>query len=428
MKYIFAICLSFYSWYGHAQQDPAKNGINFLKLDSWQAATTRAENENKLIFIDFYTTWCIPCREMAEKVLSKSEVGEFFNANFINLSIQLDTAKTDNTYIKKWYKDANFLKSTFRINSFPTYLFVNSKGEIVHSIETNFDKKIFIERAKAALNPETQNVFLQREYNKGKRDTAFLSLLIKSSQSSRDYDLITKYTNDYLLSQSDLFTKENLIRIGRTTSHSADVGFAVLLKHPEKVDSLFGKGYSKRQISLIVFDEEILPIVRINGKKKVYGPLMYGYEGEPNKNVDWRSITQNIERKYPDFANSILFDAKLNHYRATNNWGDYCNEIDNYIAKNRNEADIQFLNRHANTILMVCEDKKYMPRALLWSKQAIDMHNPPQPNVLYNYSGLLYNSGKKSLAITTMKEAIKQSGGKNPDYEKALKEMESGDW
>ncbi|RTZ50047.1 thioredoxin [Chryseobacterium arthrosphaerae] len=43
-------------------------GINFQKL-IWKPQKNRSK-ENKLIFIDLYTTWCGPCKLMA-KILSQ---------------------------------------------------------------------------------------------------------------------------------------------------------------------------------------------------------------------------------------------------------------------------------------------------------------------------------------------------------------------
>ena len=64
-------------------------GIHFFQ-GTWSEAVNKAAKENKMIFIDFYTQWCGPCFNMAKDVFTKSEVGHFYNQNFINVKIDAE--------------------------------------------------------------------------------------------------------------------------------------------------------------------------------------------------------------------------------------------------------------------------------------------------------------------------------------------------
>ncbi len=70
---------------------PQTGGINFENGTSWQALLKLAKAENKYIFVDCYATWCGPCRFMAEHIFPQKEVGEYFNAHFINVRYQMDS-------------------------------------------------------------------------------------------------------------------------------------------------------------------------------------------------------------------------------------------------------------------------------------------------------------------------------------------------
>jgi thioredoxin-like negative regulator of GroEL len=58
-----------------------------LKWESeWSAAFTRARKEQRPVFVDFYATWCVPCRFMDEKVFPVPAVAERLN-RFVLLRI-----------------------------------------------------------------------------------------------------------------------------------------------------------------------------------------------------------------------------------------------------------------------------------------------------------------------------------------------------
>ena len=50
----------------------------------------KAKKENKLIFVDAFTTWCGPCKHMAKHVFTNDTVADYYNANFVNLKLDME--------------------------------------------------------------------------------------------------------------------------------------------------------------------------------------------------------------------------------------------------------------------------------------------------------------------------------------------------
>ena len=127
-KLFFLIMISFFASKLQAQD----RGIHFDHNASWNTILTKAKAENKYIFVDCYTTWCGPCKYMDASVFPMEEVGNFFNDKFISVKFQIDTTANDTEKIKGQYKDAAFIKREYKVNGYPTYLFFNLDGELVH--------------------------------------------------------------------------------------------------------------------------------------------------------------------------------------------------------------------------------------------------------------------------------------------------------
>lgn len=89
-------------------------GIEFFK-GSWQEALEKAKIENKPIFVDFYATWCGPCKQLKKSFKDKA-VGDYYNKNFINISIDGET------------KEGRELMYHYSIASYPILLIVDSNG------------------------------------------------------------------------------------------------------------------------------------------------------------------------------------------------------------------------------------------------------------------------------------------------------------
>ena len=66
-----------------------QSGIVFQDNITLEKILEQAKLENKKIFIDSYTKWCLPCKNL-DIVFTDKALGEYFNANFINAKFDMD--------------------------------------------------------------------------------------------------------------------------------------------------------------------------------------------------------------------------------------------------------------------------------------------------------------------------------------------------
>ncbi len=116
MKKVFLMALFLLSTEAFCQ----KAGINFEKA-TWNQILAKAKAENKLIFMDAYTSWCGPCKSMTAQVFPNAKVGDFFNSNFINAKIDMEEGEGPSIGLK------------YPVRGYPTLLFINPiNGKIVN--------------------------------------------------------------------------------------------------------------------------------------------------------------------------------------------------------------------------------------------------------------------------------------------------------
>ena len=152
--------------------------ISFEQTKEWKKIIKKAKKENKLIFVDCYTSWCGPCKILARNVFTNDAVADFFNAHFINVKFDMEKDR-----------DGIILKKQFEIRFFPTLVFVDPvSGEVLHRMVGAGSPDWLITGAKLAMDPDNNLRNLMKRYEKGERNGKFI----------RDYAsvLFTAYTRD----------------------------------------------------------------------------------------------------------------------------------------------------------------------------------------------------------------------------------------
>lgn len=138
-----------------------QDGINFSKLQ-FAEALEKAKQTEQLLFIDAYTSWCGPCKMMANDVFTQSEVGKIFNEKFINLKIDMEKG------------EGKVLAQKYNVTAYPTFLLVDHNGHLVHKVIGAMDKTTFIKTILRGTNPNTSYQGMKMKYPLWKTDKNFM--------------------------------------------------------------------------------------------------------------------------------------------------------------------------------------------------------------------------------------------------------------
>lgn len=173
-----------------------------MENESWNAVKSKAVKENRMIFMDCYTSWCGPCKGLAQNVFPQPKVGEFLNSNFV--CCKYDMEKGEGIMLYKKYKD--------NIPGFPTMLVINPVDEsIVHKVVGYTEPDALITALQDGLDGKTLVVF-QKRYEAGERSLELIKDYCKALDVAYDQGTKEKVVRDYIESMplDSLMNKELL--------------------------------------------------------------------------------------------------------------------------------------------------------------------------------------------------------------------------
>lgn len=99
-----------------------ESGIKFEHI-SLKKAKEEAEKSGKIIFIDCYTSWCGPCKQMAATSFKDEGVAKIYNEKFVNLKVDIEKDP-----------DGPELARMYKISAYPTLLYINSEGKLIKTV------------------------------------------------------------------------------------------------------------------------------------------------------------------------------------------------------------------------------------------------------------------------------------------------------
>lgn len=159
-------------------------GIKF-NYGEWEEVKAEAKAQNKLIFVDFGTVWCAPCRYMQQNIFPQKDVGDFYNKNFICVTV--DAEKGEGIMLARKYK----------VGGFPTLIFADAEEKVIYRVDSSLNVAELIKQGEIALTPRNDYAELNTKYLKdelNKSDLYRYLLIVKTKGNARQLnEVLEKY-------------------------------------------------------------------------------------------------------------------------------------------------------------------------------------------------------------------------------------------
>ena len=252
-----------------------QGGVNFEQL-TFDEALSKAKAENKLVFMDCYTTWCAPCKYMADNVFPREEAGEFFNPKFVSVKFDMENG------------EGKELAQKFGVRAYPTFLIIRPDGSVQHRIVGGVNLDKFIEIAERGLNVKTSFDYLDRLHEKGKMNKKQLISYQIALNDAYEEEKSNKVAQELksILKEKDKMQKEYW-PILEKESFGSD-GFKLVLNNL----STFRKNVGKEKIDNYLFENYFSTIGEsLNADAKPHGETLKQIKSElENLDIDGKDV------------------------------------------------------------------------------------------------------------------------------------------
>lgn len=328
--------------YGQEALKKAK-GIEFTD-GNWQQVLEKAKSENKIIFMDCYTSWCAPCKQMAKTVFTDPEVAAFFNEKFVNVKVDMEKGEG---------KD---LKDRYEVSAYPTLNFIGTDGEIAHCVVGGVNANELLKQAGIALSGKgltSMNV----AYQSGNRTPGFIQEYLTALDLANRKEDAEKVTLDYFttLDKSKLKEKECWNLFAKYINDVNSEVFAYVYDNRAEFCTLFGDKEVKRKISTVW---------AIGANKFVSGK---GAEAVLDQK-GFKRYVKRLEKADVDGKESIIANARMSNAEKVGDWKTYI-VLGTQQLKNGMVSDLTLYNWGLR-VSKQCKDKALRLQAAQWFDDA----------------------------------------------------------
>ena len=343
---LLALCVLFISTAVMAQN----RSVEFEHA-KWKKVIKKAKKENKLIFVDCYTSWCGPCKMMAKDVFTQDHVADYFNSNFVNYKIDMEKGEGPE------------LKPGWKINAYPTFLVINSDGEVIHRVVGAYGADEFINYIKDAQTEDRNFVALGKAYDAGKRDGEFMFNYLRTLRLANLDKQETRIANKYIssLEKEDLLKKENWNIIKYFMKNPLTDEFRFVVKN-------------KCQFAELVGEKEIETKIYNTYNKKIESyAYFYPGNGRVYDKEGFDTLIEDLQKSNFSKAQELIAVALKNEYSRQNDWDKYAFVVDaalDFALLKQYENEMRYFDAAASMIAKATTDKAMLQRALRWASYA----------------------------------------------------------
>ncbi|MDT8308448.1 MAG: hypothetical protein RQ866_02895, partial [Bacteroidales bacterium] len=309
--------------------------------------------------------------------------GDFYNANFINAKIDMEKGEGPDIAAK------------YVVRAYPSYLFLNPKGNIVHRGIGSMDPEQFVVLGKIALDPQRNFAAIRSKYEADPSNADLVLLYCNELKKVYDNTYVAVAEN-YLnkLDESALLDRKNWMIMEGFVESLDSKSFLFLIKNQKKYEKNFGKEKVNKKIDAVV-EAEV-------------------YKAFRAKDVDLlKTVAEKIKSMH--LPNNDYYQALISLRISTINqdWNSYGESFIAMVSHNP-DLDANTINSYAWNCYKFINDVSLLEKVAQIIGKTVDKHDY---YALHDtYASLLYKAKKYEKALEEANKAIALARENNEDF------------
>ncbi len=361
-----------------------QQNINFQDL-SFKDLLAKAKKENKIVFIDAYASWCGPCKLMEKNIFTTKSVSDYYNTNFVNAHFDMEKG------------EGRDIAAKFSVRSYPTYLFLNGNGDLVHQDVGYTEESQFVELGKTANNPNNKKGSLKERFEKGEKDADFLISIMKMNAQS-DFDFAKKASERYFQNKktNETLTQDEVSFLLYFLKSDSDANYKVFKERKDDITKLIPEQ------TYINFDNELK-------LGKLINEVINSKSNKIDEDYFMKNATPLIGEEE---ARKRLLHLKLSYYEQVSNFPEYEKAALEYY-RNADMMDQNEVLKAAWVFSDHIKNPKSLKTATEWVEKIV-MRGESSENT-YILAKLYSQVGQKDLAknFAELSKSIAEKSGKD---------------
>ncbi|MBR9975808.1 MAG: thioredoxin fold domain-containing protein [Bacteroidetes bacterium] len=334
---------------------------------SWEDAFEAARAEDKLVYVDFQTEWCGPCRQMEEEVYPDPDVRQFLDSHFVAISIDAEKG------------EGRRLAFRYRVRAYPTHLFFDHDGKLVARFVGGMSKDYFLDAVRASIAPTAQPTLTGISPSGDLAFPSFCAEYIDGSVPPSDSAVA-----DHLARQADWFD-EAAWTVVFWFGQSEDV-WRFVSTNSNRLRTLFGDDDVRHKTESLARGELRRAISQRDPARRDTAIARYRRTSD-ERGVEFR-----------------IWNFRYEYCLGTDDWDGIVTMLEEAMADSRRSIDDGTLNNAAWSMYLRCDDEDALRWATATMKEATD--RSPVYAFVDTYAALLFKTGRLKDAEVQARRAI----------------------
>lgn len=359
----------------------------------YENALRLASDQDKLIFIDFYTSWCAPCKVLDKQIFQNDSMKQVLAKDFILLKYDAE-------------KDKEFhLSKKHHVSSYPTAIILNKDGYVINR-EYGFSGEDFQSLSKSVTTFTQESIGYNdngetiagyaNTINIENYPTFYIDFVNRDNIKYKDNPEFAAYWN----TPQDVLSEEYFSTLLYFASNVPEKTADLTLESKEKYLNLYGTTDTET-LFFFLASGKINTAVAEKDETKFNEAIAYTKRALPNK---W---TDDL---IPMYKTQLL--------KAQGKW------MELYKINKEKEREGGFSKGAVNyfcwDVYKNCDDSEVIDLCVSWMEQVTSKH--PSFHYLDTYAHLLFKSGNKVETEKIIKETIRigEKENEKTDHLKSL--------